>query len=89
LFVVGETITGASSSATGVVNAYVRQSRSVSHSTVSGKSHAGLAKGSNSTDTAQDFKPGIYISKGSWVSLSILEANGASNITVQLELEAL
>jgi hypothetical protein len=87
-FVVGETITGASSTATGVVNYYVRGTRSVSHTPIPGRSLAGIVKGASYDNAAEDFKPGADIHEGSWVSLSLLDAGGASNITVQLELES-
>jgi hypothetical protein len=87
VFVVGETITGASSSATGVVNAYVRQTRSASKTTIAGQSRASLPEGENSSDDAQDFIDGVQIEEGSWVSLREIDLNGASKITVQLDLD--
>lgn len=86
-FTLGETITGASSAATGVVNSYVVEIRSVKHTTVPGQSRAVLARKSNSDTASQDFKDGVDIAEGSWVTLKLIDAAGASNITVQLELE--
>jgi len=85
-FTVGESLLGASSGATGVVNAYVRAIKSAANTTVAGQSRANLPKGKNSNDTAQDFKTGVQIGEGSWVSLSIPDFAGASNVTVQLEM---
>ncbi len=89
VFTVGETITGGSSSATGVVNAYVRQTRSAARTIVAGQSHANLPKNKNSNDTAKDFIDMVQIKEGSWVSLKEIILNGASNVTVQLELNDL
>jgi hypothetical protein len=89
LFTVGETITGATSSATAVIDAYIRPKQEFIGKTVAGQSHAVLPKGTNSDEAAQDFIPGVDIRQGSWVSLSILDAAGAGNVTVQLELRDL
>ena len=89
IFTSGETITGGSSAATGVIGSYVRQVKSASRTIVTGKSHANLSKNLTSTDSAQDFIPGVQIREGSWVSLNPLELNGASQVTIQLELTAL
>ena len=89
IFTSGETITGGSSSATGVVGTFVREIKSVSNTTVAGRSHANLPKNKNSNDEAQDFQPGVYFKEGSWVSCNPIELNGASNITIQLDLTAL
>lgn len=89
VFTSGETITGGTSSATGVVGTFVRQVKNSTMTTVAGRSHAILPKGATSDNASANFKQGVQIQSGSWVSLSILEENGASNVTVQLELEAL
>lgn len=89
VFTAGETITGGTSGATGVVGTFVRPLRSVSHTTVVGQAHANLPKNKNANESAEDFQNGVQIAEGSWLSLDVLEANGASNITVQLELDAL
>ena len=88
-FTVGETITGGTSAATAVVNAYVKQVKNSTKSQVAGQSRAMLPKDKSSSEAAQDFIPGVEIEEGSWLSLSVLEAAGANNITVQLEVEEL
>lgn len=88
-FTVAETITGGSSSATGVVNAYVKAIKNSTKEVIAGQSRANLPKNKNAHSAAQDFKPGVQIAEGSWVSLSLLDAAGASGITVQLEVEEL
>jgi len=88
-FTVGETITGGSSAATGKVDAYVRATKSAAQTTVNGQSHATLPKNTNSNDAAQDFKDSVQIAEGSWLSLSQVDLAGASNVTIQLELDEL
>lgn len=88
-FTVGEAITGTTSAATGVVNAYVRQTRSAARTTVNGQAYAHVDKGQNSNADAQDFKDVVKVDEGSWLSCSVIDYVGASNITVQLELRTL
>jgi len=86
VFTLNETITGGSSSATGVVNSFVRAKKSAKRTTESGQSHASLVKGETSSDAAHDFKPGVDIREGSWLSLSVIAMAGAQNVTVQLDV---
>jgi len=88
-FTVGETINGSSSSASAVVTAYVKEKHQYLHGTTAGRSHAILPKNATAEEAAQDFITSVEIDEGSWVSLSLLDAAGASGITVQLELDAL
>jgi len=88
-FTKGETITGGASASTATVDAYVPKVQTWTRGTTIAQSHAALAKGKNSEDVAQDFKPGVYIAEGSWLSMSLLDAVGAKGITIQLELDAL
>lgn len=88
-FVADETITGATSGATAVVNAWVVGREQVSLSTSTRTSDAKLEQGEISNDEAEDFgqnRP--MLQQGSWVTLAINRHGGAGDINVQLELES-
>uniref|UniRef100_A0A6M3L327 Uncharacterized protein n=1 Tax=viral metagenome TaxID=1070528 RepID=A0A6M3L327_9ZZZZ len=87
-FAVGETITGASSTATATVDAWGAPQEYYTTESSPITSNARLEQGENLNEEAEDFgaqKPTLQT--GSMVTLKILEYGGASNITVQLELE--
>jgi hypothetical protein len=48
-----------------------------------------LPKGDNYEEMAGDFASDAAIEDGSWVRCKLVNANGANNITVQLELDAI
>ncbi len=88
-FTAAEVITGLSSGATATVSNYVAPIHQYTKSTVGGQSHAALRKGASSEANAEDFADNVEIDEGSWVSLSVLDAAGASGITVQLDLQTI
>lgn len=48
-----------------------------------------LVKGENGEEFAENFAEGTVIEEGSWVWCVLEKANGAKNVTVQLELESM
>lgn len=50
--------------------------------------YAILGRTENSTNMAGDFVQGVTIAQGSWLSMEVVETNGANDITVQLELHS-
>lgn len=87
-FAVAETITGVTSAATATVDAWVAPQEYYTPKSSPITSNARLEQGDNLNAEAEDFgrdKPTMQT--GSIVTLKILEQGGASNITVQLELE--
>ena len=89
-FSVGETITGASSAATGVIDGYKRGSRPETFSEDSAQNSVILSKGDILNEMAEDFlASNPPIAAGSIVTCNLVKSNGASQITVQLELESL
>ena len=86
-FVVGETITGVTSVATGVIDAWVAPNEYYTPESRPRTSNARLEQGENLNTDAGDFgKDKPILSEGSVITLVKLEEGGANGITVQLEL---
>ncbi len=88
-FSVGETITGVTSLATAVILSFYRGGDSVTYSVGAAKTTAVLPKGANLEEHADDFSASTEIEEGSVLTCHEIEMGGASNVTVQLELESL
>ncbi len=89
-FSVGETITGATSGGTAVIDGYARGGRLITFSQAAAKTVATLDKGENLNEMAEDFlASGAARLAGSIITCHLINTNGASNITVQLELESM
>lgn len=87
-FEVGETVTGASSGATGVVDALEGPQEYYTPTSSPRTSEAVLAQGQNINSDAEDFGDNL-LREGSLITLKILEQGGANKVSVQLELESL
>lgn len=85
-FSVGETITGGSSSATAVVLSYYRASDKV-NITYKTNNFLKVVQGNEEDLEGAEFSDDVELNKGSWVTLSLGNVNGANNVSIQLELD--
>lgn len=88
-FVVDETITGGTSSSTANVDGYSAGGITETTTQDEAKNVAILAEGDTLNEMEDDFIDDPVIETGSIVTCHLINANGANNFTVQLELESL
>jgi hypothetical protein len=89
-FSVDETITGGTSGSTANVDSFVRESETYTVTARDAENVAFLGAGDNLDTIAEDYvNEDATIEEGSMVTCHKIESNGASDITVQLELESL
>lgn len=87
-FTVGEIITGAPSTATAVVDAFVLGGLSHEYSPVTNNYRAVLIDGQTSEDNAENFASDkTLLSQYSWITLDVIQSGGAKGISVALELD--
>ena len=80
----GETIFADRSSPT--IEATSGGHQSFDASTTDASTNLTLAEGENESVDAEDFKEGLLIEEGSWVSCNLIKDGGGKNFSVHLEL---